>query len=500
MTRTRPRGPRRLRFVGLSTLVAVASAGCGGAGVDRPTSAIDSPSEALSGWSAPDLAWQPCADASGYECTTLEVPVDWAARDGKTIELALGRHQATGKRLGTLVTNPGGPGASGLQFLFGGPLQDELSERFDVVSWDPRGVGESTAFDCEENVGAFLALDPDPDTEAEQQALDARAEQVADDCERKNPDLVGAVGTDNVARDLEAIRLALGEEQLSYIGFSYGTLIGLRYLDMFAPSVRAMVLDGVMDPTKSFTDLLRQQTIAFDASLNRLFDACGRRADCPVDDLAATYDSVQRKVELSPIPAGSHQVGPAQLETAAIYAGYDPALWDDLADALATADAASSTGTGDGTAGTQLWNMAQSYYDLGGYAAYAAVECLDSPHPIGSGAYRAFSDELRKLSPRVGGSIANEMLVCAYWPVAPDPVVGTVIAPESSPTLVLGNRGDSATPYENSVAVAEALERGQLVSYDGDGHTSSGRSDCVDNTVNDYLVNLTVPERDPDCR
>lgn len=476
-------------------VLALTGAACSGGGAERPTSAIDTPSEALDGWSAPDLRWSGCADAPDYECTTLEVPSDWSESDGPTIELALGRHRATGERVGTLVTNPGGPGASGLQFLFGGPLEPELTERFDVVSWDPRGVGQSTAFDCEEHVAPFLALDPDPDTPAEQTALDAAAERVADDCERSNPDLVGAVGTDNVARDLEAIRLALGETKLSYLGYSYGTLIGQRYLDLFGSNVRAMVLDGVMDPTKGFTDLLREQAIAFDATLDRLFESCDRRANCPVDDLAATYDSVQRKVEEAPLPAGRHRVGPAELETAAIYAGYDPSLWADLADALATADAST-----DDSAGTELWNMAQSYYDLGGYAAYAAVECLDSPHPTGSEAYEEFADELRTLAPRIGGSIANEMLVCAYWPVSPDPVVGEVTAPQSPHTLVLGNRGDSATPYANSVSVAEALERGHLVSYDGDGHTSYGRSDCVDEAVHDYLIELIVPDDDPDCR
>ena len=482
---------------------------CSGTGLDEvarttttsPTGADDTigrdraiplQSESLGGWVAPALDWSPCRAHDGFDCARLAVPLDWNDITGPTVDLALARQRSTGKAIGSLVVNPGGPGGSGLDFLFAEPLDDTLRSRFDIVSWDPRGVGASTAFDCEQHVDDFLANDPDPDDAAEQEAIDTAAKRVADDCASASPGLSAHVGTDSVARDLEAIRLALREPKLTYMGFSYGTLIGLRYLALFPTSVRAIVLDGVVDPTEGFVDWLTNQTIAIDASISRAFAACTPTTDCPVADLAATYDQVQRRVERQPLPAGSGKtLGPAELETGAVYASYEPSLWKDLAHALA--DAAD----GDGTA---MLAMAQGYYDFGGFTAYAAVECLDSEHPVGADAYRAFADHLRELSPRLGGSVANELLPCAFWSTPPVPIVGPVTAEGSPPVLVLGNRGDAATPYASSVKVASMLADGHLVSNDGEGHTSYGRSACVDDAVHAYLIDLTVPERDPDCR
>jgi len=462
---------------------------------DRPTSAPPSapagPAESLGGWVAPGLDWTTCDDNDAFDCTMLEVPLDWDDLAGEQIELAVARHPADGDRIGMLVSNPGGPGASGLDYVFAEPFDESVSERFDLVSWDPRGVGRSTAFDCDDQVDEFLANDPDPDTPAEQTAIDSDAKAVADDCAANSPGLAANVGTDDVARDLEAIRVALGDEPLTYMGFSYGTLIGLRYLDLFPTKVRAIVLDGVVDPTLGFEAWLEQQTVAIDASVSRAFEACDDDPDCPVDDLAATYDKVQAMVEEEPIPAGTEELGPAQLQTGAVYVSYEQLLWPDLADALA--DAAD----GDGRA---MLNLAKGYYDFGGYTAYAAVECLDSPVPVGSEAFRAFADRLRAISPRIGGSVANELLPCAYWPAPTGSIVGPVVAEGAPPVLVLGNRGDAATPYANSQRVADTLADGHLVSFDGEGHTSYGRSACVNKAVNAYLIDLDVPRSDPDCR
>ena len=448
-------------------------------------------SDSLGGWKAPALDWSTCKGERGFQCATLTVPLDWNDVTGPTVDLALGLEAATGDRIGALVTNPGGPGGSGLDFLFSEPFGESLTSRFDIVSWDPRGVGRSTAFDCEQHVDDFLANDPDPDTPSEQTALDEAAQLVAGDCAAASPGLAAHAGTDSVARDLEAIRMALGEPQLTYMGFSYGTLIGLRYLALFPRSVRAVVLDGVVDPTQGFVEWLTDQTRAIDASIGRAFAACTAETKCPVGDLAATYDEVQRKVEDTPLPAGTgRRLGPAELETGAVMASYEPSLWKDLADALA--DAAGGDGRG-------MYDLAQQYYDFGGYAAYAAVECLDSPHPNGSAEFRAFADGLRALSPRIGGSVANELLPCAYWATPPDPIVGPVTGEGAPPVLVLGNRGDAATPYASSVKVADMLVDGHLVSNDGEGHTSYGRTACVDDAVDDYLIDLTVPAADPDC-
>ena len=467
-------------------------------GTDAPATPLES--AGLGGWVAEPLDWGPCEDVAGVECATLEVPLDWDAPQGTTTDLVLGRTRATGDRVGALLTNPGGPGGSGLQFLFAEPFGPDITSRFDIVSWDPRGVGASSSLNCDAHVDEFLANDPSPDDPTEQSALDDDAERIADDCANSSGGLVANIGTDDVARDVEAIRTALGERSISFMGFSYGTLIGLRYLDLFPDTTRALVLDGVVDPTQNLSEWLADQTVAIDASIRRALDACDDEPACPLDDPQADFDELQRRVESAPIRSGdddasggddkADRLGPARFETGAVFASYEPAVWPDLWAAIADGL------DGDGTA---MSDLASQYYDLGGYTAYAAVECIDSEHPTGPEEYRAFADNLRALSPRIGGSVANELLPCAFWPTPPTSIIGEVNGDGGPPVLVLGNRGDAATPYENSTKVASMLSDGHLVSYDGEGHTGYGRSACVDDAVLAYLVDLEVPPSDPNC-
>jgi pimeloyl-ACP methyl ester carboxylesterase len=441
------------------------------------------------GWTPPPLTWSSCQGHARFECATLHVPLDWSNPTGAQIGLAVARQRATGDRIGSLLTNPGGPGASGLQFLFGKPLQEPLLERFDLVSWDPRGVGSSTHLFCGSRVSSFLHLDPDPDDPAEQQAIDAAAKAVADECAAKDGQLLPHIGTDDTARDLEALRLALGDPQLTYFGFSYGTFIGERYLALFPTHVRAIVLDGVVNPTEGLEGLLTGQTTAMTAAIGRAFASCGQSRSCPLADPAATFDQVKARVERSPLPVGGGTLGPAELATGAIYATYDPQLWPALNRALAAA----ARGDGD-----PMSSLANGYYDIGDWTAYAGITCLDSAHPTGSQAYRAFVQGLRAASPDFGGPIGNEMLPCAYWPVS-RPVTGPVTGAGSPPILVVGNKGDAATPYDDAVFVAGMLADGHLLSYDGEGHTSYGRDECVDDAIHQYLIDLVVPPEDPQC-
>jgi pimeloyl-ACP methyl ester carboxylesterase len=289
------------------------------------------------GWVPAPLAWAGCEGQKGFECATLRVPLDWSNPAGDQVALAIGRQRATGDRIGSLLTNPGGPGASGLEFLFGEALQAPLQERFDIVSWDPRGVGASTHLFCGSKVAPFLHLDPDPDDAGEQAAIDAAAKAVADECAAKDTQLLPHIGTDDTARDLEAIRLALDDPKLNYIGFSYGTFIGERYLALFPTHVRAMVLDGVVNPTEGLDGLLSGQTSAMTAAIGRAFDSCGSTSRCAMADPEATYSQVHSRVERSPLPTGGGTLGPAELATGAIYATYDPVLWPALNRAIAAA-------------------------------------------------------------------------------------------------------------------------------------------------------------------
>lgn len=435
------------------------------------------------------LDWTRCDRDPDAECAELSVPLDHAQPDGPHIVLALARLPARGERVGTLVTNPGGPGASGLDFLFTRPFDPELAERFDLVTWDPRGVGESTLVRCGDAVPDFLAQDPDPDDAAEAEALQEAAAAVAEECGREDAELLAHLDSDDMARDLEAVRTALGEASLDYFGFSYGTLIGQRYLDLFGDRVRTMVLDGVVDPAEGLTGLLTGQVEAIDATLRRIWADCTGDPDCPVEDPQASFERIGDRVERAPLPA-DQPVGPAEFATANLYATYDPSLWGPLMEAYAEAEA------GDGAG---LWELASGYYDLGGWTAYAGTMCVDSPHPDGAAEWAAFVEELTRLSAWAGPMAGNELLPCATWPVPPTRVDGPVVAPRAPPVLVVSTLGDAATPVDDARRVADTLTRATLVTLDDEGHTAYGRSSCVDDAIHAYLIDRRVPEDDLAC-
>lgn len=476
-------------------LVAV---GCTGSDDDaRPTTTtVTTAAEGtVEGWTPPPVTWSPCEASPRHDCATFEVPLDWAATDGETIELAVTRSPATGDRIGSLFVNPGGPGGSGVQFLQGSDFSPDLNERFDIVSWDPRGVGASTGFTCgaDGSVEAFLANDPGPDDDAEADALYGDAEALAVACsspEGADGALAANIGTDSVARDLEALRIALGDDALNYLGLSYGSMIGQRYLALFPESARAIVLDGVVDPSQDLVTWLTEQATAFERILDRVIADCDD--DCPVDDLGESFDQLAEQVEREPLAnrdAGA-ALGPAELQIAAIYTTYSPGLWPRFAKAVAAAL--------DGDP-AQMLSLARGYYDFGGYVPYAAVTCIDNERPADLDAYVEFTDALIETAPRVGAAVASELAPCAFWEVPSSGIGGFVSAPDAAPVLVIGTTGDAATPYENAVSVADALESGVLVTVEGEGHTAYGRSTCVTEVVDRYFIDLDVPTSDPRC-
>lgn len=445
------------------------------------------------GWRPPELDWERCSIGIGPgECATLAVPLDWDDPEGDTVDLALARIPAEGDRIGSLLSNPGGPGASGIEFLEYGVFSAELSERFDIVSWDPRGVGDSTAVTCDQEVGDFLALDPSPDDPAEQQAVDEAAAAVSSECGETDGDLLPHLGTADVARDLEAIRLALGGEPLNYIGFSYGTHIGLQYAEFFGENVRAMTLDGVVDPALGFEEFLMGQALAFEQTLTDGNEACASAgtATCGIDDLLGTYEKIAQQVETDPLPGGPNGVGPAEVAIAATFTGYVPDGWILLGGALAAAEA------GDGS---ELWDLASEYLDFGSYGAYAGVVCTDTSHPEGAAAYQKFADEMRAAAPHFGSTVANEMLPCATWAAAPNGEAAPIVAPDAPPILVVGNTGDPATPLENAETVADTLDDGHLLVVDMDGHTAYGTDLCATGVIDDYMIDLELPEPGTRC-
>lgn len=465
-------------------------------GAERPGTTGPDEEDGLdrSGFPVPDLAWEACG--AGMQCSTLEVPLDWDDPEGETIELAVARRPATGpsdEHQGILAINPGGPGASGIQMLRSAGLMgmDDLNRWFDIVSWDPRGVAGSTPAECDDDLlDELRSVDPDPDDDAEQDDLDAVAEAYADSCAEVSGDLIEHLGTDQTVADLDLLRAALGEDQLSWLGFSYGTYLGQVYAERYPQRVRAMVLDGVVDPADGLEGLLTAQAEGFETFLDETFAECDADPDCPVDDPTAVLDELLVRSESDPLPAGTGDLDPSTLLTALFASSYDPILTSQLLRGLAQADE-----EGDGTI---LAGLAQTYWTLGDYPPYVATLCADVEHPAGAEEARAFAERIEAAAPTMGAAVANEILPCAWLPTqgrAPAP-----IRAEGAPTiLVVGNTGDVATPVEQAERVAEALDDAVLLVHEGEGHTSFGSSACVDEAVLIYLVDLEPPAEGTVC-
>ena len=439
------------------------------------------------------VVWQGCGRR--LKCATIKVPLDYADPAGPTIEVSINELPARrpDERIGALLVNNGGPGASALDFVAAEPFPNTLLDRFDIVGFDPRGVGSSTRLPCgDSTVPAFRHLDSSPDTPEEQAALEAAAKAVVDDCESHAGDLLPHLGTDDVVRDMDTIRQAIGEDRITFFGLSYGTLLGLRFAELFPQHVRAIAIDGVVDPKQDFRAYLRQQTIASEKRITAIFDACpAGGSGCPPGGATAAYDEVARRVEQQPIQArNGRQLGPSELATAALEPTYARSrakiLFDGLSQAL----------SGDGST---IVALSDAYLSSVQYTLYAAVECIDSPHPVGAEEYKAFAQELEALSPRFGGGIANELLTCAFWPAPVKSVVGPVTAPGVPPILVVGTTGDAATPYQQAVDVASTLQNGRLLTFDGTEHVAFGKSTCAQNAETAYLVDLTLPPEGTIC-
>jgi pimeloyl-ACP methyl ester carboxylesterase len=447
------------------------------------------------------LEWRRCGERP-FECATLAVPLDYGDPSGPTIELALIRAPAEDpdRRIGALFTNPGGPGGEGIGFLraWSTVLDDDIRERFDLVGFDPRGVGQSGGIACNENLQAYIAADPSPDSEAEWDTLERETVTLAENCAKRYAEILPHLGTRNVARDLDSIRVAMGEPQINYVGYSYGTVIGQVYADLFPGSIRAFVLDGAVDLALGSDERNFTQILGFELALGHFVEHC-REESCVLTDFGDPGEVVDRVIaaaEEAPIPApgADRDAGPGEVFLGIIQPLYADWLWPSLETALA--DAAE----GDGTA---LVRLADDYLDRredGSYGhqleANVAINCLDngpSELPTEYAEYPRAAADFAEEAPHFGAITATGGLSCDSWAAKPDPLE----APSAEgipPILVVSTTGDPATPYEWGVAVAEQLPNAVLLSYGGEGHTVyGGRDGCVDRTVNAFLIDLEPP-------
>lgn len=455
-----------------------------------------------------ELEWSSCegvADMAGLECATLVVPLDHSEPDGDTIDLAVARSATADDdlRIGSLVFNPGGPGGSGIEFLanVAAVVPAELAERFDLVSFDPRGVGASTAIDCEVDFDDDISLLA-PGDDAGWDELVADAERRVDTCTPDSVALEPYVGTNNAARDLDALREALGDDQLSYVGFSYGTRLGATYAELFPDRVRALVLDGAVKPTDDGALIGLEQGPGFDAALESFATACDADADCALTDVGPTLEVYTGLVEeisaVGDLPTddADRVLTPGELTLGVAAALYSTQLWPVLADALFLAETQQ-----DGTllqvlADTYLGRRPDGTYDNSQIAGLV-VNCADDPR-------RPPSDEVRiqaELGAQASVYFADFLRASTGCIGTVEPIDPIAIGPAdgAAPILIIGTTGDPATPYQWSVEMAEILSSGVLYTVEADGHTAFLSEPCVDDVVIDYLVDLELPVEDSGC-
>ena len=427
------------------------------------------------------LAWRDCG--AGLECDALQVPLDHDHPELTALELALIRRPAgdQARRIGPLVVNPGGPGASGVSYLRASVSQmdPELLARFDVVSFDPRGVGASAGLDCHDDLALWLSADPSPDDDTEWLFLAEAARALAQRCAERHGALLAHVGTSDVARDLELLRRALGAQQLSYLGLSYGSLLGAVYAELHPERVRAFVLDGPLLPGQTLAEFTLEQSVA----LERAFEP------------PAELSRVEVRIEREGIPSsdGARAAGPADLTLALAQSLYLPHTGSR---ALRRALARALEGDGSG-----LVSLADSYLERrpdgsypNSFEANLAVTCLDLPAPRGLAEWRAVAEEISRAAPLFGLANWNWALPCAFWSAAPAPLP-ILTASGAAPILVVARTGDPVTPFAWGEGLATALQSGVLLPVDAPGHTSSTRGDeCVDAVIRDYLIEARLPQ------
>ena len=446
---------------------------------------------------AATIDWQGCGGS--FQCATLKVPVDYSNPGGKTLDLALLKQPAKdpSKRIGTLMANPGGPGASAINFvrIWATVLSKEIRDRFDIVTFDPRGVGQSSPIVCHDDLQKLVGLDPSPDNASEWDAVKAQSKIFADACANKYGDLLSAVGTKNVARDMDTIRVALGEDKLTYVGYSYGTVIGSVYADMYPAHVRAFVLDGAVDLSLGFEQTVGTQAVGFERALAAYEADCDQTkcAAAPNGDTARVIDELLAQVEKKPLlaPSADRAAGPGEVLLGIIEAMYSKFSWRGLTDALAQAN------KGDGSGLVKLADKYLQRESDGSYPnlieANSAVNYVDNACSRNPDDYIAMAARLAKTAPHFGATAASSGATCAYWGAKPDPLT-VPRAAGAPPIVVIGTTNDPATPYEWAVALSKQLQSGLLVTHRGEGHTIYAQGDaCIDKAVNAYLLELTVP-------
>ena len=438
----------------------------------------------------------------------VQTPVDYADPDGARFDLYLARYNALDqdRKIGSLLVNPGGPGFGGSDFaVFAGQIFDRpLLERFDIIGWDPRGTGESDPpIDCIDDYDPyFTAIDATPETESERQALIDVAQDFARQCVGKNREILDFVGTNNSARDMNSIRIALGEEQISYFGFSYGSELGAAWATMFPETVRAAVLDGAADPEADALESSLQQLRGFEISLATFLNRCSEDEDCVFHNDGASaeaFDALLIALEENPVPGEANRP-PVNRDVAigaSVQAMYSESLWPSLERSLADAQ------EGDGGGLLALFDSYFQRLPDGSYGneleAFQSISCADTTDRPTVEEAKEEAILFNEIAPRLAPDGSAGSYFCTFFPQAADPRI-TITGSGAGPIVVIGTTGDPATPFDSTVRMSNTLEDGRLVIVEADQHTGYGVNRCVIDVVNDALIDLKPPVDETECR
>lgn len=475
------------RLIAVVVAAGLLAAACGD---DDDTSTSSDSKDSSDNGDSDKIEWKKCK--ADVECADVEVPLDYDKPDGDKIKISVTRSKATGDRIGPLFINPGGPGstAGDLVDQFANLMPSPVHERFDVIGVDPRGTG-SSKLDCDFDMTKLFGVDPYVQTEYEEDDLTEVNVEYVDQCKSKVGDQLAHMGTRDAARDIDHVRGLLGDEKMSYMGFSYGTILGQVLAEEFPDKLRAMVLDGAQSLGATGLDSANTQATSFETALQAFAADCNAKPDCPIaPDAMGAVDKLLATTEQTPVAAKPRDLGPGEMATGLSYPLYSEDLWEDLAKAVADGN------NGDGTA---MVKLSDQYLAAANFDLYYAVNCIDFAWPTEPDGVLDAAAAAAPAAPHFGFPVINEYLECALWPEKQDPLK-PVTSPISPQVLVVATTDDPATPYEEGVKTAEQTG-GVLLTHQGEGHTIVGQGDqCIDNAVTAYLVDGTLPAAGTTCQ
>ncbi len=455
----------------------------------------------LAGYYAQEINWKNCRQ--DFKCATLAVPIDYKKLSTGTFEIALLKYEArTGKKLGSLIINPGGPGGSGVDYAYAAEyiFSPAILDRYDIVGFDPRGVSGSAPIRCltDKELDANNNSDSKPDNEKEFQKLLTDTKKYVEICNDKNEHLT-SYRTANVARDMDILREAVGDEQLNYMGKSYGTYLGTLYAHFFPEKVGRVVLDGAVDPTISNFQQTLTQAIGFDQAFSSFAKDCSMKASCPLPaGERVAIAEMQRLFEVAakkPLPTKSSErtLSETMMVLGTASAMYDSATgWPKLRKAIEQAQ----NGFGE-----EFLNLADEYtgrqsdgrYPNNEFDSGAVIDCLDVDEPRTVAEIKRGAEAYAQQAPLFGPYLAYGGLTCKYFNQSKK----VTIAPTTTtnPIVVIGTTGDPATPYEWAQGLNKLLINSVLVSLTGEGHTGQGQGNaCIDDQIDDFYLTGILPK------